>query len=173
MSPWPVGAWVRGRRRGGGVSRLYRCISGATACADRGGQRYPAYRGRADGRAHACTAALLVPVNFVGGLLASVAAADRLGWAPEARALEIGAGVGTLTRFAPDLVGGGAPITQGTLNGAEAIAMLPLLFLLRLALAAASYSAGTADRGSAGLHSGEAKQRPGRCVSGLIACGDE
>lgn len=88
---------------------------------------------------------------FTGGLaifynrslLASVAAVDRLGWEPETRGFVIGAGVGVLAWFAPDLVGGGDPITQRTLNGAEVIVMLPLLFLVRLALGAASYSAGT------------------------------
>ena len=57
----------------------------------------------------------------------------------------IGAAVGTLAWFRPDLVGGGDAITQRTLLGAEALAILPLVFLLRLrlGLGAVSYAAAT------------------------------
>ncbi len=58
------------------------------------------------------------------------------------RAGLIGASVGTLAWFAPDLVGGGDPITQRTLAGAETLALLPVVFLVRLALDAVSYAAG-------------------------------
>jgi CIC family chloride channel protein len=61
----------------------------------------------------------------------------------EARATLIGAAVGALAWVLPDLVGGGDPITQRTLLGAGTLATLPLVFLLRLALGALSYSAGT------------------------------
>jgi CIC family chloride channel protein len=64
-------------------------------------------------------------------------------WPIEARAALIGAGVGALAWVLPDLVGGGDPITQRTLLGAGTLATLPLVFLLRLALGALSYSAGT------------------------------
>ncbi len=87
------------------------------------------------------TGALAVLYNR--SMVATVAAVDRLGWAPEPRALVIGALVGALAWFAPDLVGGGDPLTQRALYGAEVMAMLPLLFLLRLVLGAASYAAGT------------------------------
>jgi CIC family chloride channel protein len=59
------------------------------------------------------------------------------------RAGLIGAAVGTLAWFRPDLVGGGDAITQRTLLGAEALAALPLVFLLRLGLGAVSYAAAT------------------------------
>lgn len=76
-------------------------------------------------------------------LLASLDAADRLPGPPEVRAGAIGAGVGALAFFAPGLVGGGDPITQGLLLGHGSLALLPLLFLLRLTLSTTSYAAGT------------------------------
>ena len=72
-----------------------------------------------------------------------MATIDRLPAAGEARAALIGAAVGTLAWVLPDLVGGGDPITQRTLLGAGTLGMLPVVFLLRLALGALSYSAGT------------------------------
>jgi len=48
-----------------------------------------------------------------------------------------------LAWFAPDLVGGGDSITQRALLGVDTLAMLPLVFLLRLWLGAISYAAGT------------------------------
>ncbi|HTW63558.1 MAG TPA: H(+)/Cl(-) exchange transporter ClcA, partial [Bryobacteraceae bacterium] len=62
---------------------------------------------------------------------------------PELRAALIGAIVGMLAWFAPALVGGGEPITQRTLAGAEPIALLPLFFGIRFALGPLSYAAGT------------------------------
>jgi CIC family chloride channel protein len=77
-------------------------------------------------------------------LLQAMATIDRFDrWPVEARAALIGAGVGLLAWFLPDLIGGGDPITQRTLVGAGTLAALPLVFLLRLALGAVSYSAGT------------------------------
>jgi CIC family chloride channel protein len=77
-------------------------------------------------------------------LLATIALADRLGRVPvELRAAAIGAAVGMLAWFLPDLVGGGDPITQRTLAGREALAIIPLAFLLRFLLGAVSYAAGT------------------------------
>ena len=66
----------------------------------------------------------------------TIAAAEMVGgWPVELRAGLIGAAVGTLAWFAPDLVGGGDPITQRTLAGvAETLALLPVVFLVRLAL---------------------------------------
>ena len=76
-------------------------------------------------------------------LLGTIAAAERVGgWPVELRAGLTGAAVGTLAWFAPDLVGGGDPITQRTLAGAETLALLPVVFLVRLALGAVSYAAG-------------------------------
>jgi chloride channel protein, CIC family len=86
----------------------------------------------------------LMAVVYNRVLLQAMATIDRFDrWPVEARAALIGAGVGLLAWFLPDLIGGGDPITQRTLVGAGTLAALPLVFLLRLALGAVSYSAGT------------------------------
>ena len=83
-------------------------------------------------------------VAYNRALLGTLAAADRLKRLPvELRAGFVGAAVGALAWFAPELVGGGDPITQRALTGAEALAALPLLFLVRFGLGAVSYAAGT------------------------------
>ncbi|PNG26139.1 H(+)/Cl(-) exchange transporter ClcA [Methylocella silvestris] len=61
----------------------------------------------------------------------------------ELRAGVAGAFIGALGWFAPSLVGGGDGMTQALLTGAPALALIPLAFLLRLFLSAASYAAGT------------------------------
>ena len=77
-------------------------------------------------------------------LLQTMATVDRFDHVPvEVRAALIGAAVGALAWFLPDLVGGGDPITQRTLLGVGTLALLPQIFLLRLALGSLSYSAGT------------------------------
>jgi CIC family chloride channel protein len=87
----------------------------------------------------ACAGVIAVIYNRV--LLQTMAALER---APvEARAPLIGAAVGLLAWFFPDLVGGGDSITQRTLLGAGTLVILPPVFLMRLALGALSYSAGT------------------------------
>ena len=97
------------------------------------------------------------PLFFVLGALAGVAAVgynllllrtlalfDGMTALPaEARAALVGALVGMLAWSVPDLIGGGDPITQRALLGADAFALLPLVFLFRLGLGALSYSAGT------------------------------
>jgi H+/Cl- antiporter ClcA len=87
----------------------------------------------------------LIPVKFFGGLMAigSGLALGREGQPAELRAGLIGAAVGMLAWFAPELVGGGDAISQRTLAGAETLALLPAIFLLRLGLGAVSYAAGT------------------------------
>jgi chloride channel protein, CIC family len=86
----------------------------------------------------------LMAVIYNRTLLQTMATIDRFDpWPVEVRAALIGAGVGALAWLLPDLVGGGDPITQRTLLGAGTLPMLPLVFLLRLALGALSYSAGT------------------------------
>jgi chloride channel protein, CIC family len=86
----------------------------------------------------------LVAIVYNRTLLGTIAAAERLSrWPVELRAGLVGAAVGTLAWFAPDLVGGGDPLTQRTLAGAETLVMLPLVFLVRLALGGVSYAAGT------------------------------
>jgi chloride channel protein, CIC family len=83
----------------------------------------------------------LMAVVFNRVLLRTMATMDRL--PAEARAALVGVAVGTLAWFLPDLVGGGDPITQRTLLGAGTLGLLPQVFLLRFALGALSYSAGT------------------------------
>ena len=77
-------------------------------------------------------------------LLGALAIADRLArWPGEVRAAMVGAMVGALAWFAPSLAGGGETLTQRALDGTEALALLPSLYMLRLVLGAASYAAGT------------------------------
>jgi chloride channel protein, CIC family len=77
-------------------------------------------------------------------LLGTIAAAGRLDrWLGGLRAPLIGAAVGVLAWFVPDLVGGGDEITQDALAGRETFALLPIFFLFRLGLGAISYAAGT------------------------------
>jgi CIC family chloride channel protein len=86
----------------------------------------------------------LVAILYNRALLGTIAAADGLHrWPVPLRAALIGAAVGILAWFAPGLVGGGDAITQRTLSGADALALVPLVFLLRFALGAVSYAART------------------------------
>jgi CIC family chloride channel protein len=86
----------------------------------------------------------LLGIVYNGTLLATIAAAERLTWlSVEMRAGLIGAGVGGVAWFVPDLVGGGDAITQRALIGDEALTFLPLAFLFRFALSIVSYAAGT------------------------------
>jgi chloride channel protein, CIC family len=83
----------------------------------------------------------LMAVAFNRVLLQTMSALERM--PAEPRAALVGAAVGALAWVLPDLVGGGDPITQRTLLGAGTLGLLPLVFLLRFALGALSYSAGT------------------------------
>lgn len=76
-------------------------------------------------------------------LLGTIDLADRLKWPVEFRAAVIGLLVGAVVWFAPDMVGGGDPITQRTLSGHVSLALLPLLLALRFFLGPLSYAAGT------------------------------
>ena len=82
-------------------------------------------------------------VAYNHGLLGTLAVADSFRWPVELRAGLVGAAVGVLAWFAPEVVGGGDPLTQRALSGAEVLAALPLLFLIRFGLGAVSYAAGT------------------------------
>ncbi len=64
-------------------------------------------------------------------------------WRPEVRALFIGALVGALAWFAPDMVGGGDTITQQALVGGIGLTALPIIFAVRFLLGPLSYAAGT------------------------------
>ena len=86
----------------------------------------------------------LLAVGYNRALLATLATARRLIPAPvELRAGLVGAAVGMLGWFAPDLIGGGDAITQSVLAGSASLAALPAVFLIRFALGAVSYAAGT------------------------------
>ncbi len=86
----------------------------------------------------------LIAILYNRALLAAMAAANRLErWPVPLRAALIGAAVGVLAWFGPGLIGGGDPITQRTLSGADVLAMVPLVFLLRFALGTVSYAART------------------------------
>lgn len=89
-------------------------------------------------------AAGLLGILYNRTLMEALATADRFGGLPvEVRAAMAGGAVGALAWFAPGLVGGGDPLTARALAGVGTIALLPLLFVLRLGLGAVSYSAGT------------------------------
>jgi CIC family chloride channel protein len=86
----------------------------------------------------------LLAILYNRTLLGTIAAFDGLRrWPVELRATLVGAAVGVLAWFAPELVGGGEPITQHTLAGVGTLAVIPLVFLLRLGLGAMSYAART------------------------------
>jgi CIC family chloride channel protein len=77
-------------------------------------------------------------------LLTTIAAAGWFNYRPpELRAALVGAMVGILAWFAPDMIGGGDPITQQTLAGVGTLTTISLVFLLRFGLASVSYAAGT------------------------------
>jgi CIC family chloride channel protein len=86
----------------------------------------------------------LLAVAYDRLLLATRAAARRLIFAHvDLRAGLVGAAVGSLGWFAPSLIGGGDPITQSVLTGSAPLAAIPAAFLIRFALGAVSYAAGT------------------------------
>jgi len=86
----------------------------------------------------------LFAILYNRALLATIAAADRLDrWPVELRAAAVGAAVGMLGWILPGMIGGGDAITQRTLSGTEALAFVPLAFLLRFGLGSVSYAAHT------------------------------
>jgi chloride channel protein, CIC family len=86
-------------------------------------------------------AAGLAGTLYNSTLLYTLSATDRLTrWPVEILAAVVGAAVGALGWFLPDLVGGGDNITQRALVGGPSLAFLPLIFLLRFGLGALSYA---------------------------------
>ena len=87
----------------------------------------------------------LLAALYNRALLGALSLTDRLDrWPVELQAGVIGAAVGILAWFVPELVGGGDQITQRTLAaGGGTVALIPLVFLLRFALGAVSYAAAT------------------------------
>jgi chloride channel protein, CIC family len=86
----------------------------------------------------------LVGIAYNYTLLKTITVAQGLVRLPtELRAGMVGAAAGIIAWFAPELVGGGDPITQRTLLGAGTLTLLPLIFLIRFGLGAISYAAAT------------------------------
>lgn len=86
----------------------------------------------------------LFAVVYNKTVLGMLARTDRINrWPVDLRALLIGAIVGLIAWFGPELVGGGDSITQSTLNGFESLRWLVLVFVLRFALGPLSYAART------------------------------
>jgi CIC family chloride channel protein len=86
----------------------------------------------------------LAAIAYNHAILRAIAVNHRLRrWPVELRAAIIGGAVGVLAYFAPELVGGGDPVTQRTLLGVGTLAIIPLLFLVRFGLGAVSYAAAT------------------------------
>jgi CIC family chloride channel protein len=94
-------------------------------------------------------AAGLLAVGYNRLLLVTMDAVESLGRLPvEARAALIGAAVAVVAWLAPALVGGGQNLSQHALSGQDllvpgALAVLPLIILLRAVLGSASYAAAT------------------------------
>lgn len=77
-------------------------------------------------------------------ILGALALTGRLDRVPvEARAAAIGAVVGIIGWFVPNLIGGGDSITQSVLAGSVAIGAIPLGFIVRFCLGPVSYAART------------------------------
>jgi chloride channel protein, CIC family len=77
-------------------------------------------------------------------LLGTLAWTDRLhDWKASLFPAMVGALVGMIAWFRPDLVGGGDAITQSTLIGAVTLSAVPAVLLLRFALGSLSYAAKT------------------------------
>ena len=86
----------------------------------------------------------ILGVAYNRAIVGCLALSDRMNTIPaEARAAAVGAAVGLLAWYAPDLVGGGDPIAERALTGQTVVTMLPLLFALRFVLGAVSYAACT------------------------------
>jgi chloride channel protein, CIC family len=86
----------------------------------------------------------LAGAAYTRTILGSLAVADLTGRCPVAvRAAMIGALVGLLAWYAPQLVGGGDAITQQTLMNVGSLSTISLIFAVRFGLGPLSYAAGT------------------------------
>jgi len=86
----------------------------------------------------------LLAVAYNRTLLGMLAAAERFPAVPvELRAALIGAVVGALAWFVPELVGGGDNITQSALTGHDALWFVVVAFLIRFVLGPLSYASAT------------------------------
>ncbi len=86
----------------------------------------------------------LLGVAYCRAILLALAASERLSrWPVESRAALVGAVVGLLAWLAPELAGGGDPLTQRALAGTGALAGIAFTVLIRFGLGAVSYAAGT------------------------------
>ncbi|QEG33237.1 H(+)/Cl(-) exchange transporter ClcA [Bythopirellula goksoeyrii] len=83
-------------------------------------------------------------VAYNRAILGAISLSKKLqSWPVVMRAAAIGGSVGLLAWYAPQIVGGGDPITQNALNLKTVAFMLPLAFLIRFGLGAISYAAAT------------------------------
>jgi CIC family chloride channel protein len=98
--------------------------------------------GAGAGVAAACYNRALIGMILLAELLTD--RCGRLRWlSVELQAAAIGAGIGIVGWFLPDLIGGGDNITQRVLAGGAAIGAIPLAFLIRFWLGPVSYAART------------------------------
>jgi CIC family chloride channel protein len=90
-----------------------------------------------------CIAGVMA-VAYNRSILGALALADTARLIPvQLRAALIGAVIGAVGWFAPEMVGGGDNITQSILSGQAVLLLIPVVFVLRFVLGAASYAAGT------------------------------
>lgn len=86
----------------------------------------------------------LVASLYTRSILGAMTAVRRIDHVPiEAKAAIIGAGVGALGWFYPELVGGGDSLTQSLLSGGVALGAIPFAFAVRFVLGPLSYAART------------------------------
>ena len=83
-------------------------------------------------------------VAYNRAILGAIAVSERFEkWPVVLQSVLIGAAVGLIAWYAPNLVGGGDPITQDALTLKTVAVMLPVAFLFRFGLGAISYAAAT------------------------------
>ena len=86
----------------------------------------------------------LAAIAYNRSILGTMDVFDRFSSVPVVvKAALVGALVGAIAWFAPDLVGGGDPLTQRALLGEGTLSAIAAVFALRFVLGALSYAAGT------------------------------